>query len=65
MPKEELAARERAIAAGEEVPPAEHLEFEITVFIQNATASEVSPEIEEALKMMNASGAQSVEGGAQ
>ncbi len=65
---EEQAARTRAIAAGEEVAPAEHLEFEITVFIENATASEISPEVEEALRMINAAGAtteENVEGGAQ
>ena len=68
MTDEEKAARARAIANGEDVAPAEHLEFDITVFIENATASEVSPEVEEALRMMNAAGAtteENVEGGAQ
>ncbi len=68
MSPEEAAARARAVAAGEEVTPAEHLEFDISVQIVNATASEISPEVEEALRMMNASGAtteENAEGGAQ
>jgi hypothetical protein len=65
---EEEQARARAIAAGEEVEPAEHIEFDIVVFIENATANEVSPEVQEALRMMNAAGAtteENAEGGAQ